>query len=790
MRILYLVAFVSVIVHFIACGVGNKSGSSGIDIVEPSALSLLSTALYGTYDADGQWMAWTAFDSSQMLAYDGSTVIDLTAVMDPRFVPLGSVFDGRYIVFLTTDGIAYQLFHADIENGATPVYLAQAPLNTFPFEGLMVENGLATWSNSVEPGNYEVYYCDLTVPTPAIVRLTNDFTGLDDRFPVTDGRYIAWEGETADGTDLEVFYFDTNDPGSGEVRLTDNDWSDSFVRLDQGVIAWEGEAAGAETASEIFAFVMGSGPAPMRLTSNNWSDRAPEVREGFVRWTAVHPSASWGEIHISDAINASDSNVRVTSNTTYESWISSSGSVVAWEQDDAIYFFDLSEGASTAQPHLVWQGDFLSTPVPFLNDEDIVWEAGVYPTNQIYAYNIGSWPSTAVAIIGDKPCCEDLTRVNGGIATWIAKDFSDTYNINYAMYAHDLADPAGSDLVIIAQDHRDLFVETRTAVGGQLRAAWIPQGNLPRLYAKKYQAPGDPILITPQNMAAGYMKVAQGKVAWFGYTEAAEGQVYYADLDSMAMTVHQATAGTRFLFELDFDGTVIAWDEGLYYNRDIFYYDLTSPSPTPVAQTSRGQASYPRVDDGIIAWLENDGSDEEIRYANVGGVAHTLTDNDFDDSWPALSGGMLCWRGGPGTTVTQDIFCADVVNAPQTVIRVTSNDDYEGPPDVDEGVVVWPSATGDTTPWSMFAYDFGSQQTWILETGPGPMGPPYLENGLVTWHQGEFAWDDPPAEIHAQYIRGSSRTEIVNGGYNVYPKPGDGYLLWNLYINHLYMAVP
>ena len=95
------------------------------------------------------------------------------------------------------------------------------------------------------------------------------------------------------------------------------------------------------------------------------------------------------------------------------------------------------------------------------------------------------------------------------------------------------------------------------------------------------------------------------------------------------------------------DGT-IAYETG--NPRRIDYWDGTTAHEV-------GAGYWPSLDDGRVAYEFFDGHDWEIRYWD-GTTVHEITDNDYEDYEPSLSGSLIAWTARPEGP--DQIFYVDV----------------------------------------------------------------------------------------------------------------------------------
>lgn len=79
----------------------------------------------------------------------------------------------------------------------------------------------------------------------------------------------------------------------------------------------------------------------------------------------------------------------------------------------------------------------------------------------------------------------------------------------------------------------------------------------------------------------------------------------------------------------------------------IFLADLdAAPTPTATQLTfSPRPKTWPSLDDSLVVWAEKDATDYEIwLYDIASGVFEQVTNNDYDDLFPEVSGWHIAWE--------------------------------------------------------------------------------------------------------------------------------------------------
>jgi hypothetical protein len=164
----------------------------------------------------------------------------------------------------------------------------------------------------------------------------------------------------------------------------------------------------------------------------------------------------------------------------------------------------------------------------------------------------------------------------------------------------------------------------------------------------------------------------------------------------------------------------------------LWYWNGTS---TPVEIVSGG-ASAPEMDGARVVWVASDGSDDEI-FVYDGVSIVPLTDNDYDDSEPQVSGSHVAWIGFPDTIAEGEIFVHDGV----TTLQLTDDALDDRGPRVSSGpagpTVAWIKGDGVTVGgpadeiWMYEGCDAARvTDNLVADTDPS------LDGNLVAWVQG------------------------------------------------------
>jgi cysteine-rich repeat protein len=116
----------------------------------------------------------------------------------------------------------------------------------------------------------------------------------------------------------------------------------------------------------------------------------------------------------------------------------------------------------------------------------------------------------------------------------------------------------------------------------------------------------------------------------------------------------------------------------------LWYWDGSNPAVKIV----NGPVSGVEMDGATVVWVASDGGDDEI-FAYDGVVITPVTDNDFDDAAPQVSGAAIAWVGYPDAAGEGEIYLLDA----GTTLRLTDDALDDRAPSLSIG------AAGPTVAW-------------------------------------------------------------------------------------------
>jgi len=113
-------------------------------------------------------------------------------------------------------------------------------------------------------------------------------------------------------------------------------------------------------------------------------------------------------------------------------------------------------------------------------------------------------------------------------------------------------------------------------------------------------------------------------------------------------------------------------------------YDTTTATSTTIAEVAA--ASAPALSGSRLVWDYAAGGDFEIGYYGAGGIMN-LSDNDYDDLLPDISGSLVVWQGWDNEDGDWEIFLHNLDTMETTQITHNTTDDLA--PQIDGNTIVW-----------------------------------------------------------------------------------------------------
>lgn len=188
------------------------------------------------------------------------------------FYALNPDIHGQELVFQGWDGTDFEIFRYRFDAGS----LEQITDNQFDDTHPVVWNAEIVWI-AYPTINAEIFH----YREGEIRKISED--SQDNSHPSIWEGQAVWQGY--DEADLEIYYFN----GRRTIKLTSNTWDDMTPLIRDGVITWMSYIDNSD--AEVMALDLSDNIA-VRLTDNDWEDSFPNTAGERVVWQILSPEGS------------------------------------------------------------------------------------------------------------------------------------------------------------------------------------------------------------------------------------------------------------------------------------------------------------------------------------------------------------------------------------------------------------------------------------------------------------------------------------------------------------------
>jgi hypothetical protein len=287
------------------------------------------------------------------------------------------------------------------------------------------------------------------------------------------------------------------------------------------------------------------------------------------------------------------------------------------------------------------------------------------------------------------------------------------------------------------------------------------------------------IKLTNDDVIQAYPQVSGYNVVWYTYYDPhspEDGEIFLYNGSS----VTQITDNEETDAFADICGSNVAWAGIVANHHVIFLY--RNGTTTQVTDSSVDVVDFD-VSESHIAWSVYDQHDMEIFYYDIDSASTTqITDTQYNDKWPDLSGHNLVWVGGwhSDTQGDDEIFLYDG----STTTQLTSNDFMDDHVQMADRNIIW------------YAHDVGEFRLMFynglvafhLVTREQFDISSHLSDSTVVWSANDGKGD----EIFV--YNGSTITQLTDNDYDDRnPKVSGRNIVWdaaNLDQREIFMAAP
>lgn len=220
-------------------------------------------------------------DNDEIFYYDleavAPAVVQVTSSTEDQRDPQT---DGRFIVWVSSN----QIYYCDLDAASlVPTMLTDGLV---PDERPVISDGITTWLRENSDDTLDVYYADLTAPTPSVQRISDNDSYVGP-LAISDG-LIAWADITSYITSSvsNLYYYDLQATPPTVKLLATSDLGWLSPTVSNGVIVWDEYDDSVSPDSEIYSYSpRAASPTVRQITDNDvGDDSGPQYRDGYYIW--------------------------------------------------------------------------------------------------------------------------------------------------------------------------------------------------------------------------------------------------------------------------------------------------------------------------------------------------------------------------------------------------------------------------------------------------------------------------------------------------------------------------
>ena len=339
---------------------------------------------------------------------------------------------------------------------------------------------------------------------------------------------------------------------------------------------------------------------------------------------------------------------QLTTNAFFDSEPRVLGATVMWQgrggtdggTDEEIFRFD---GSTTTQ---LTQNAELDR-FPKMSSGGTIWERGNSTTQEVILWDgVSETPLTANAVF------DGTATISGSRVAWQQGSGTEVDIMSWeAGVTTNLSNIAGSERTV--------------SIDGN-RSVWI-SGSVPNISVMLKDGANAPApVVTSTTTTLEDPRISGQNVVWEGFAGGTSNdrEIYLND----GVTTTRLTINAFPDFDPRIAGNNVVWWGGVFNDFQVSLFDGVTTRELSSGITNQ----FPEIDGDNIVWQSDDGNDFEIMFWN-GHEVIQLTDNDYDDTRPQVSGDHVTWVGQFGIDgTTFEIFDAVFAPAPATFANVSS----------------------------------------------------------------------------------------------------------------------
>ena len=643
----------------------------------------------GIPQISGSNIIWKCFLTDYEIFFYNHQTQTTTRLTDNDYDDSSPRISGTNAVWTGFDGNDWEIF---IYDGNDVTQLTDNEYDDYEPD---VSGTYVTWYADPNSDDFEIFLYDGL----EIIQLTDN--AHDDELPRISGSNIAWRGH--DGNDYEIFLY--SHEAKATTQLTDNDYNDWAPQISGSNVLWGNSLYDGNSITEIpfpypiyLARLSGSKVVwcsfevdpdnkeiyvydhnkqeITKLTENNFNDLGPRISDEAVVWVgwndSPYPSPSSIDIMMAkytgciappEADTNNDCKIDTTDlNNIADEWLSE---------------LNLPGFEST---RLTYNHTYDYRPQ--ISGDNIVWLNEGEDTLRLY----DSINQTSIEL---GPGYHHV--ISGSNVAWSASDGND-YEIFY--YNGE------SVIQLTDNDYNDGYhppaaysVRQPISICGS-RLAWKGKYNNDEDW-EIFLYDGEHIQqITDNGYDDNWPQVSESLIAWECF-DGNDNEIYIYDQH----TVRQLTNNDFYDNAPQVSGSRIVWHAYIDTYPEIFLYAHDANSIKQLTNNNY-RDYYPVIGGEAIAWTGYDGNDYEIFYYD-GGTIKQITDNDYNDGHMEFdntvdiseSGSEVVWVANIFDNMDPEIYLYDAEK--DLTIRLTDNDYLDWQPVISGNKIVWQGFTED-----------------------------------------------------------------------------------------------
>ncbi len=563
------------------------------------------------------------------------------------------------------------LYYVDLDSGSqTPTAITDGAIRKMQCK---VDNGLIVWVGSVDTGSdthWRVFYYDLKSPAPTIVQPSGQ-TNYDHWMVSVHDQFIAWQGSDA-GLDTEIFYCDLRQDPLAAVQLTDNATDDRHPQVENKIIVWDGSIASESAISYID--MNDSSPSIDQLATAALYDSLGHFRDGVIAWTAS--TGSFRQIFFYDLNDSPPEIVKLTDDGFHNLQPQVANGQIVWitrEADGGQILAHELVSSLTDQVANLPHSEIMS--VLCENDYHVWLSRGL--NKRVYAQPADGNALNPVPVTPPDVDVGSL-QLDNGIA--VLRAFDGNY---FQIYYCDLNADDFQLVKLSYNDNNNGYpqIQGSIAVWDGKTAAGVDQV----FYADLSSASPAGVAIGVDEEFNHQCAVHDGIITWLGGIYP-NYEVYYYDLNASSPQAVNLTSNAIWETEPKTNQGIVAWSRQNTGNfNDVWYYDLDADGSLERQVTNSGGSDdrIKAISDRVLVWISND---REIFFYDLNSISPTSEIVAADGEWKgglSFDGGKLVWNA------FGEIHAYDIFDSDPTQIQITDNEFNDFGPKIKGEFIVW-----------------------------------------------------------------------------------------------------